>query len=165
MPTRPFILVRRPSPNLAEGELTHLERVPVDAELAVRQWAGYVDAFRSRGWGVIEVEPIDDQPDGVFVEDVLVVLGDLAVLTSPGAISRRGEVVSMAAALERLPGLDVEQIPGPATLDGGDVLVVGRTVYVGLSSGPTPPEWPPSPRTPNPAAGTWSGCRSARCCT
>lgn len=130
---RRCILVRRPSPRLAAGELTHADRVPVDAELALRQWRGYVDAFRAHGWDVVEIEPVDEHPDGVFVEDAVVVFGDLAVLTSPGAESRRGELATVAPAIERL-GLAVHRIELPGTLDGGDVLKVGRTVYVGRST-------------------------------
>lgn len=127
------LFVRRPSPLLAEGELTHLDRVPVDAELALAQWRGYVDVFRSRGWDVIEIEPADAQPDGVFVEDAVVVFGDLAVLCRAGAESRRGEAPTVAAAVVA-SGLEVAEIAEPGTLDGGDVLKVGRTVYVGASS-------------------------------
>jgi dimethylargininase len=126
----PRILVRRPSPGLAAGELTHLERVPVDPDVALAQWQGYVDVFRSRGWDVVEVEPADEHPDGVFVEDAVVVFDGLAVLTSPGADSRRGELATVAPVVERL-GLTVHRIERPGTLDGGDVLKVGRTVYVG----------------------------------
>jgi dimethylargininase len=61
----PRILARRPSPELAAGELTHLDRVPVDPDLALEQWRAYVDAFRARGWEVAEVEPADEHPDGV----------------------------------------------------------------------------------------------------
>ncbi|WP_425836555.1 dimethylargininase [Microbacterium sp. PA5] len=129
----PRLLVRRPSPRLADGELTHLERVPVDPELAVRQWRGYVDVFRGRGWDVVEIEPDDAQADGVFVEDALIVFGDLVVLCRAGAESRRGEATTAAAAA-RATGLAVESIEEPGTLDGGDVLKVGRTVYVGASS-------------------------------
>jgi dimethylargininase len=129
----PCILARRPSPRLAAGELTHLERVAVDADLALTQWRGYVGAFRTRGWNVVEVEPADEHPDGVFVEDTVVVFGDLAVLTSPGAASRRGEVETVADAIGDLP-LDVHRIEAPGTLDGGDVLKVGRTVYVGQTT-------------------------------
>ncbi|MFS0732630.1 dimethylargininase [Microbacterium sp. 1P10UB] len=129
----PRLLVRRPSPRLADGELTHLERVAVDADLAARQWAGYVDVFRSRGWEVVEVEPADDQPDGVFVEDAIIVFGDLAVLCRAGAESRRGEADTVRAAAEAV-GLRLSTITAPGTLDGGDVLKVGRTVYVGASS-------------------------------
>jgi dimethylargininase len=129
----PRILVRRPSPGLAAGELTHLERVPVDPDVALAQWQGYVDVFRSRGWDVVEVEPADEHPDGVFVEDAVVVFDGLAVLTSPGADSRRGELATVAPVVERL-GLTVHRIERPGTLDGGDVLKVGRTVYVGRST-------------------------------
>jgi dimethylargininase len=126
----PRILVRRPSPRLADGELTHVARTPVDPDLALRQWEGYVAAFAARGWAVTEVEPADEHPDGVFVEDAVVVFDDLAVLTRPGVASRQGEVASAARALDGLE-LAVERITAPGTLDGGDVLKVGRTVHVG----------------------------------
>jgi dimethylargininase len=126
----PRLLVRRPSPRLSEGELTHLDRVPVDAGLALQQWRGYVDVYRSLGWEVVEVEPADDHADGVFVEDAVVMFGDVAVVTRPGADSRRGEIETMRAALESA-GIPHLQIEAPGTLDGGDVLKVGRTVYVG----------------------------------
>lgn len=129
----PRLLVRRPSPLLAEGELTHLDRVPVDADTALAQWRGYVDVFRSRGWDVVEIEPADAQPDGVFVEDAVVVFGDLAVLCRAGAESRRGEAPTVAAAVAA-SGLEVAEIVAPGTLDGGDVLKIGRTVWVGASS-------------------------------
>jgi dimethylargininase len=129
----PCILVRRPSPRLAAGELTHLDRVPVDAGVALAQWQGYVGAFGEHGWDVVEIEPADEHPDGVFVEDAVVVFDDLAVLTSPGAPSRRGELATVAPAIERL-GLAVHRIELPGTLDGGDVLKVGRTAYVGRSA-------------------------------
>ncbi|MFF2487354.1 dimethylargininase [Microbacterium sp. NPDC058062] len=126
----PRLLVRRPSPRLAEGELTHIERVPVDAALAQRQWESYVDVFRQRGWEVVEVDPADEHADGVFIEDAVVMFGDLAVLTSPGAESRRGEIASTRSALEDA-GIPYRSIELPGTLDGGDVLKIGRTVYVG----------------------------------
>ena len=129
----PRLLVRRPSPRLADGERTHLERVPVDAELAVRQWQGYVDVFRERGWDVVEIDADDAQADGVFVEDAMIVFGDLVVLGRAGAESRRGEAPTAAAAADGL-GIEVARIEEPGTLDGGDVLKVGRTVYVGASS-------------------------------
>jgi len=131
------LLVRRPSPRLAEGELTHIERSPVDPDLALRQWQGYVDAFAARGWTVHEIEPADDHPDGVFVEDTVVMFDDLAVLTSPGAATRRGEVRTTEAAVRQLPpelALQIAGIAEPGHLDGGDVLKVGRTVYVGQTT-------------------------------
>jgi dimethylargininase len=127
------LLVRRPSPDLVRGELTHLERVPVDAALAVKQWEMYVEAFRSRGWTIIEVEPADEHPDGVFIEDALVAFDDLIVVGRAGAATRRGEATTAASAAARL-GLVTAEITAPGTVEGGDVLKVGRTVYVGASS-------------------------------
>ncbi len=129
----PRLLVRRPSPSLDAGELTHLDRVPVDERLALSQWEAYVEAFRSRGWTIVEVDRADEHPDGVFIEDALVVFGDLVVLCRAGARSRRGETDTARVAADRL-GLEVAEITDPGTLDGGDVLKIGRTVYVGASS-------------------------------
>jgi len=129
----PRLLVRRPSPRLAEGELTHLERVPVDPAAALQQWLGYVEAFRARGWEVVEVDADDAQPDGVFVEDALVVFDDVVLVCRAGADARRGEARTAEPAAATL-GLEVARITEPGTLDGGDVLKVGRTVYVGASS-------------------------------
>ena len=122
-------LVRRPSPRLADGLLTHLDRVPVDAGLAGEQWAGYVDALKSNGWAVVEVPAADSCPDGVFVEDTVVMIGTTAVITRPGAESRRTETSSTAETLAAA-GSDVRSMR-VGTLDGGDVLKVGDRVYVG----------------------------------
>jgi dimethylargininase len=127
------VLVRRPSPRLELGELTHLERQAVDPDLARRQWEAYVAAYRTLGWQVVEIPAADEHADGVFVEDALIVIDELAILTSPGAESRRGEVASIEPVVAAL-GLDVRRIEAPGTLEGGDVLVVGQTVYVGTSS-------------------------------
>lgn len=126
----PIALVRRPGPRLEDGLVTFGDRRPVDLELAVAQWHGYVDALAAAGWGIREVEPADDCPDAVFVEDPVVVRGGVAVLTRPGADERRGEVAGVGKAVEDL-GLAVAAIRAPGTLDGGDVLQVGDTVYVG----------------------------------
>ncbi|WP_369372827.1 dimethylargininase [Promicromonospora sp. Populi] len=132
-PARGILLVRPPSTHLADGELTHLERVPVDADLAARQWRQYVDVFRGRGWDVREVPAAEAHPDGVFVEDSVVIFDDLAVLTRPGALSRRGEVESMRPAAEAAVH-EIAEIAPPGTLEGGDILKVGRTVYVGRTT-------------------------------
>lgn len=123
-------LVRRPSPRLSDGITTHIDRVPVDVGLAVEQWAGYVDAMAGSGWEVIEVPPADDCPDSVFVEDTAVLFGTTAVLTKPGADSRRAEVAGTADVLERL-GYRTVAIGGSGRLDGGDVLKISPQVYVG----------------------------------
>ena len=124
-------LVRRPGPQLADGLLTHLERVPVDVELARRQWDGYVAALADFGWQTLEVPPADDCPDAVFVEDTVVMYADLAVLTRPGAEQRRPETAATAEVLTGL-GYRVQALTPPATLDGGDVLKHGSDVWVGL---------------------------------
>lgn len=133
MPDAPVALVRRPGPLLAEGIVTHQAPVPIDVALARRQWAAYVGALRDAGWVVVEVDPADDCPDAVFVEDAVVVFDDLAVVTRPGAPSRAAEVDGAEAAARAL-GLEIARIEPPATFDGGDVLKVGRTVYVGASA-------------------------------
>jgi dimethylargininase len=124
-------LVRRPDPRLAEGLLTHIERVPVDVALALRQWDGYVDALRAEGWEVIEVPPAPDCPDSVFVEDTVVMYDDLAVITRPGADERRPETAGTEQTLRGL-GYRIAHIEAPGTLDGGDVLKHDGTVWVGL---------------------------------
>jgi len=123
-------LVRRPGARLAEGLVTHIERQPVDVGLAAEQWQQYVATLAANGWETVEVAPADDFPDSVFVEDTVVVFADLAVLTRPGAPSRRAEVDAVAGTVRRL-GLRVVTIEPPATLDGGDVLKVGDVAYVG----------------------------------
>jgi dimethylargininase len=123
-------LVRRPSPRLAEGLVTHIERQPVDIALAMRQWSAYVDALHDAGWETLEVPPVDDCPDGVFVEDTVVMYGDRAVITRPGADERKPETAAVADLLGAL-GYDVVSIEAPGTLDGGDVLKHGGTVWVG----------------------------------
>jgi len=124
-------LVRRPGPRLDEGLLTHLQRSPVDVQLAQRQWLGYVEAMQAEGWQVFEVEPADDCPDAVFVEDTAVVYGDLAVITRPGADERKPETPGTEKALVAA-GYRIARIEAPGTLDGGDVLKHDGTVWVGL---------------------------------
>jgi dimethylargininase len=123
-------LVRPTSRKLAEGQLTHIERVPVDIDLAERQWAAYCDTLDTWGFETIRVAGDDELPDSVFVEDAVVLFGSLAVLTSPGAESRRGETDAVRDTLRGL-GVEVAAIELPGTLDGGDVLKIADTVYVG----------------------------------
>ncbi|HEY0139972.1 MAG TPA: dimethylargininase [Thermoanaerobaculia bacterium] len=125
-------LTRGVSPEVAQCELTHLEREPIDFGRASREHGAYVEVLRSLVDEVIEVPGDARFPDCVFVEDTAVVLDDLAIITRPGAESRRGEVEAIAEALAPLRPL--MQIEAPGTLDGGDVLVCDRTVYIGLTS-------------------------------
>ena len=129
--TRGVALVRRPSDRLAEGIVTHIDRRPVDIVAARRQHDAYRAALTTVGWTVTEVALAADHPDSVFVEDTVVVCDGLAVLTRPGAESRVAEVAGTEVAVREL-GLDIARIEPPGTLDGGDVLQVGRTVYVGV---------------------------------
>lgn len=124
-------LVRRPSPELADGLVTHIRRRPVDARLAQMQWEGYVRALADNGWEPVEVPAAPEHPDSVFVEDVAVWWHGRAVLTRPGATSRRGEVGGVRRALVEL-GIPVVEVQAPGTLDGGDVLKVGERLYVGI---------------------------------
>lgn len=129
MPSRKA-LIRRPSPRLAEGLVTHVERRPVDTDAALVQWEAYAEALRAAGWETVEAEPADDCPDGVFVEDTVVMFRNVALIARPGAESRRPETSAVEEALARL-GCSVNWVWEPGTLDGGDVLKIGDTVYVG----------------------------------
>lgn len=124
-------LVRPPSPRLAEGLTTRAPRVPVDVELARTQWDGYVGVLHEHGWETLSAPPADDCPDGVFIEDTMVVYGDLAVIARPGASRRRLELPGAELAVRTL-GYRTARIVQPGTLDGGDVLKHGDTVWVGV---------------------------------
>jgi dimethylargininase len=126
-------LVRRPCRRLAEGLVTHIGRSPVDADVAMTQWEGYVRALVDAGWRVTEVEPAPDCPDGVFVEDTVVVYGDLAVIARSGAAGRRAETEGTENVVAE-SGYRVARIEEPGLLDGGDVLKHDGTVYVGQST-------------------------------
>lgn len=131
-------LVRRPSPRLDEGLVTHIERQPVDYELALKQWANYVEALRLCKWTIVEVPAADDCPDSVFVEDAVVMYKNTAVITRPGSDSRKPETIEVEKVVANL-GCSVARIVEPGTLDGGDVLKVGDIMYVG-QGGRTNPE-------------------------
>lgn len=124
-------LVRRTSSRLAEGLLTHIERQPVDVDLARRQWDTYVDALKGVGWQVREVPALESCADSVFIEDTVVMFRDVAVITRPGNDARKPEIDAVEPVVASL-GCRIERIVEPGTLDGGDVLKVHDTVYVGL---------------------------------
>jgi dimethylargininase len=123
---------RPPSPRLAECELTHLERLPFDVARAEAEHASYLATLERLGVKIRAIPAAPEFPDGVFVEDTAIVLDEVAVITRPGATSRRGEVSSVAPVLAEYR--ELVRIEAPGTLDGGDVLVVDRTVYVGRST-------------------------------
>jgi dimethylargininase len=128
--SRRIALVRRPSSRIADGIVTYGERAPVDPARAAEQHAAYAAAIAGAGWEIVEVPHDDALPDSAFVEDTVVVCGDLAVLARPGAAERRAEVEGTEEAVSTL-GLRLARIEKPGTLDGGDVLRVGTTLYAG----------------------------------
>lgn len=123
-------LVRRPGPRLNEGLTDHSEKVEVNLPLAIAQWEAYVQVLVDHGWDTVEVGPADDCPDAVFIEDTVLMFKNVAVSTRPGADSRKPEVAGTRDVVEEL-GCSLNQIKAPGTLDGGDILKVGNTVYVG----------------------------------
>ncbi len=125
-------LTRDVSPTIVSCELTHLERAPIDVELARAQHRAYEDALAEAGCTILRVDPAPGLPDAVFVEDAAVVFDEVAIITRPGAVARRAETDAVADAVGRYRPLEL--IQPPATVDGGDVLVVARDVYVGVSS-------------------------------
>lgn len=127
----PIAITRKLSSSLERCELSYLPRVPIDMRLAVEQHQAYEDTLASLGCRVHSLAAEPQLPDSVFVEDVAIVLDELAVITRPGAQSRRRETDSAASALAEFR--ECVNIQAPATLDGGDVLRLGRTLYVGAS--------------------------------
>ena len=125
-------ITRDISPRFAECEITHIERTPIDIDLARLQHRGYVNALRKLGCDVIELPAEAELPDSVFVEDTAFILPELAVITRPGADSRKPETDSIIQALA--PLIKMVCIQEPATVDGGDVLVLGKKIYIGLST-------------------------------
>lgn len=125
-------LTRAVPKSIAKCELTHLQRVPIDFGTAERQHLFYEKTLAALGCDVQRLPAADDYPDAVFIEDTAIVLDELAIITRPGAESRRAEVASTAAALAKHRPL--VYLDAPATVDGGDVLRIGKRIYVGLSS-------------------------------
>lgn len=127
-----FAITREVSTTIDRCELTHLDRTPIDVATARLQHRRYEDVLTSHGCTLVRLPADDRFPDAVFVEDTAVVVDEIAVLTRPGAASRRREVEEVGAVLARFRPL--ARIEPPAVLDGGDVLRIGRKVTVGTSS-------------------------------
>jgi dimethylargininase len=128
-----FALTRSVSPSFADCQLTHLPRVAIDLDRARAQHDAYEWALVDLGCTIRRIEAGAGMPDAVFVEDTAVVLPEGAVIARPGAGTRRNEVPAVSEALGRF-GIPQHEITAPATLEGGDVLVVGRRVFVGASA-------------------------------
>ena len=126
-------LCRAVSPTIADCELSFIGRDAINVAMAHLQHIDYVDCLRKLGATVIELPAEPSLPDSVFVEDTVLLFDELAVLTRPGAISRQGEVESIARAFQPYRAV-IKCIEAPSTLDGGDVLRIGKRVFVGLSA-------------------------------
>jgi len=132
LPGRTVALTRPVGPRFSECELTHLEREPIDVPRARAQHAAYEATLSRLGCGVVRLPALDRHPDGVFIEDTLLVLDEVAVVTRPGSPERRKETRGLRGLVA--PWRPVETIRPPGTLDGGDVLRLGRTLFVGRST-------------------------------
>src|SRR5512135_3526472 len=119
-------ITRQVSPAIGNCELTHLERMAIDVPLAQAQHHQYEECLAALGCEVHRLPAEPDLPDSVFVEDIAIVMDELAIITRPGADSRRPEAASIARALE--PYRKLVYIQAPGTVDGGDVLRVGKTL-------------------------------------
>lgn len=125
-------ITRGVSRSLGDCELTWLAREPIDIDKAIAQHRAYEQCLESLGARVISLPALEEHPDAVFVEDPAIVLDEIAVITTMGAASRRGERMSLAAALSEFRPL--VNMFGPAKLEGGDVMRVGHELYVGISA-------------------------------
>jgi dimethylargininase len=125
-------ITRGVSPAIGDCELTFLEREAIDVENAQAQHSLYEGLLEELGCRVERLDEEPGFPDSVFVEDIAVVLDDIAVITRPGALSRRGERTSIERALA--PHRPIRHIQAPGVLDGGDVMAVAKSIYVGLST-------------------------------
>lgn len=132
----PIAITREVSPSLAHCQLSFVDRSPIDVARANEQHRAYQRLLSSLGCTVLSLDAEPELPDAVFVEDVAVVVDELAVMTRPGAPSRRDEGASVAQVLAR--HRPVQAIQAPGTLDGGDVLRIGRRLFVGESARSNP---------------------------
>ena len=125
-------VTRTVSRSIIHCELTHLARTPINVERARSQHAQYESALKQLGLAVLSLPEEPALADSVFVEDTALVLDECAIITRPGADSRRAETDSIAKILA--PYRKLFSIQAPARVDGGDILRVGRNIYVGISS-------------------------------
>lgn len=126
-----YALLRAPAPQLMDGERTFIDREPIQFSVAQMQHEAYAAALLVLGISVEVLAPLPELPDSVFVEDTAVILDEIAILGQMGAASRKAEVEAMAPTLGRFR--DVVSLPPPASLEGGDVIVVGKKILVGQS--------------------------------
>jgi dimethylargininase len=125
-------ITRQVSPSINHCELTFHAKTPIDLTKAIHQHEAYEECLRQLGLRLVSLPPEPDLPDAVFVEDAAIVVDEVAVIPIMGAASRRPETESLARALSAFRPLHFMQ--PPATLDGGDVMRIGRRLFVGSSS-------------------------------
>jgi dimethylargininase len=127
----PRAFTRAVSPRLSECQLTHLDRQPIDVARAIAQHSAYEQAIAAAGFQLIRLPELADDPDAVFVEDTALLLDGYAVITRPGVASRANETGSTAEGLKE--HFELHRISS-GFVDGGDVLRIGRRLYVGVST-------------------------------
>ena len=132
LPSATRAIVREVPSSFGRALKPHGSSAVIDVELARRQHRLYCEELQRAGLSLIRIAADDSYPDCCFVEDTAIVVGARAVITRPGAASRRGETAAVAQAIRGL--LEIDEVRAPATLDGGDVLTIGKRLYVGMSS-------------------------------
>lgn len=125
-------ITREVSSRFNECEITHIDRAPIDVNTARAEHRAYIKALKQLGCQIIELPEEPNLPDSVFVEDTAIILDEVAIITRPGADSRKPETDSIIRALS--PYRPLAHVTAPATVDGGDVLVLGHNIYVGIST-------------------------------
>src|SRR5256714_12181706 len=120
------------SPRIAECEITFIDRSPINLRLAVRQHDDYCDVLNKLGVIVKKLSENESYPDSCFVEDTAIVVDELAIICSMGVSSRRGETRLIERELSKYR--EIAHISLPATIEGGDVLRIGKKVFIGQSS-------------------------------
>jgi dimethylargininase len=126
-----YAILRRPSAHMESGERTHMDRAAIDPALALSQHQAYAQALEAAGFALEILDADNALADCAFVEDMALILPEAAILLRPGAVSRQAEREAVAAALPKdRPVLTL----AAGRMDGGDILVIGKTIYAGLST-------------------------------
>ena len=124
-------ICRAPGQSIVSG-LSGTEQLAPDYGKAVEQHARYVEVLGECGLETLSLQVLEEYPDSTFVEDAAVLTPECAIITAPGAVSRKGEIIAIEPVLKKLFS-KIERIEAPGTLDGGDVMQIGPHFYIGLS--------------------------------
>lgn len=129
------VIVRRPGKSLIDGITSAPDLGKPNYDLALKQHDDYIEALKQCGVEVHVLDANEAYPDSCFVEDVAVLTQKCAIITNPGAETRKGEIIGIDAVIEKFYGQDqIERITAPGTLEGGDIMMVGNHFYIGLSA-------------------------------